>query len=410
MIYKTYDKKRNQSFACTHIATIFMLVLLSATAYATEQSSDLLIYNSDTILIESYPLETLMESDSVLRNKIFNYSDTVSCISSGCWRGHIATWTIKNDSLFLINLISGCKDHQFKLEEVFETGLIKNKKVFAGWYTGKLLESRGWFEPEADKDPDKFSCKIVNGKAEGLNSDKKQPTKTFTIYINTSSFYLRPDCCQDWKWEINNKELSFEKDSINVVSNFPKFDTVYFQISDTIVKELILTRFRPGRTYQLNYNICCQYFDFRDKANSELYKNLNEGEYLDTVNSIESGTVQFVIKNYYGNDPVIGLYGDIFAPFSSGVQIHNDELSQKATAFVTGYSGFVHHIVIGKAIIESDSLYSDDETTNRIMLGDDKIAQFTEQLFSIRFRFLNQENLVVIYDYKENKVELLIDE
>ncbi len=59
-----------------------------------------------------------MESDSVIRKKIFEHSDNV-CISSACWRGHVGTRKIEDNRLYLIKLVSDCEDITFELDYVF---------------------------------------------------------------------------------------------------------------------------------------------------------------------------------------------------------------------------------------------------------------------------------------------------
>ena len=131
--------------------TTILLILISMTVLATEQTPDNLIYRSDTIYIDTYPLGKLLETDSIVRNLIFGYSEEL-CISSACWRGYVATWIIENDSLFLIGLISGCEDYKFKLEDVFGTEKVRNNKVHARWFTGELTV-----------EPKRNSSNIVNG-------------------------------------------------------------------------------------------------------------------------------------------------------------------------------------------------------------------------------------------------------
>ncbi len=55
-------------------ATI-LLILFSLTIFATEQTPDVLIYKSDTICLETYPFEILMDSDSLIQQKIFGDKD-----------------------------------------------------------------------------------------------------------------------------------------------------------------------------------------------------------------------------------------------------------------------------------------------------------------------------------------------
>ena len=165
-------------------ATI-LLILLSLSLFATEQSPDILIYKSDTIFIDTYPLENLMESDSLLKKKIFENSDEI-CMSSGCWRGHVATWKIENDSLFLIKLINGCEDFEFKLENVFGEKNVENNQVFANWFSGDLnasFEEYLYFDPLSWEDiySKSIKCRVLNGKVEIINITEKSDCEKASI-------------------------------------------------------------------------------------------------------------------------------------------------------------------------------------------------------------------------------------
>ncbi len=155
------------------VTTTILLILFSLTIFATEQTPDVLIYKSDTIYIETYPFEVLMDSDSLIRQKIFEDSDDF-CISSGCWRGHVATWTIENDSLFLTNLLNGCEEFEFKLNEVFHNRKVIDNKVFADWFTGDLLEYESWFVliDDSTENTERLSLKIVEGKKQKHSGNK----------------------------------------------------------------------------------------------------------------------------------------------------------------------------------------------------------------------------------------------
>ena len=110
---------------------------------ATEQAADLLIYKSDTIYLDKYPLAKLAQQDSVIANRLKDNN----CFSTACWRQHIGIWKIENDSLFLIGLKECCNYKNIPLNKIFNSSKIKNKKVFASWYCeiivagfGKLLK------------------------------------------------------------------------------------------------------------------------------------------------------------------------------------------------------------------------------------------------------------------------------
>ncbi len=117
----------------------FALLLAVLTLKATEQRPDLLIYKSDTILIDKFPLDILIEEDSLIAKEIIDST----CISSDCWRQYIATWKIENDSLFLIGLKDCCNDKTISLKKVFGKSYIKNEKVFANWYSETITAGFG---------------------------------------------------------------------------------------------------------------------------------------------------------------------------------------------------------------------------------------------------------------------------
>lgn len=91
---------------------------------ATPQVPDYLIYNGDTLTIESNPLETYFEDhprpDSLLSSQ-----------SSACWRGYIAFWKIENDSLFLEKMVRESGE-EIDFSAIFNDR-DTNKKIHADW-------------------------------------------------------------------------------------------------------------------------------------------------------------------------------------------------------------------------------------------------------------------------------------
>jgi len=67
------------------------------------QVPDILIYKGDTLSLFSNPLEPYLKS------KGFEDNDR-GCNSSACWRGYVATWVLRNDSLFLMS-IKSCSNY-----------------------------------------------------------------------------------------------------------------------------------------------------------------------------------------------------------------------------------------------------------------------------------------------------------
>lgn len=119
------------------ILLLIGLFSYSLESFATAQYPDILIDGKDTVAIFSNPLEQYLEKkkDRILCGKILEWSSTA------CYRGYQATWIIKNDSLFLIEVRHGCGEKhskRFNLKKEFGT-----RKVFANWYTGNIYSPRG---------------------------------------------------------------------------------------------------------------------------------------------------------------------------------------------------------------------------------------------------------------------------
>jgi hypothetical protein len=210
--------------------TAISLIFFSLTLFATEQTPDLLIYKSDTIYIESYPLEYLMDNDSIINKALFFLDDM--CISTDCWRGHIATWKIENDSLFLVNLVDCCYGYQLDMDKIFGK---TSSKVFAGWYSGELTEYQSWFSKK-NKNSNSFRCKIINGRVEFLNHEKSTVRKRAAVLIDNfistdTSIYVRVDKNPILLTEDKNYEITELKHFIAENIRFPQNDdcmgTVY---------------------------------------------------------------------------------------------------------------------------------------------------------------------------------------
>jgi hypothetical protein len=119
------------------IGIVFMMVIPMVQAFATGQIGDRLIYKGDTLLLFSNPLEDYL---SAKQKRSIN-DHVLEETSTACYRGYLATWEIMNDSLFLESIRKGCQEENPEyFDLVSEFG---SKKVFAGWYTGKILAPGG---------------------------------------------------------------------------------------------------------------------------------------------------------------------------------------------------------------------------------------------------------------------------
>ncbi len=123
-----------------------LFVFISNFASATAQFGDRLIYDNDTLVIFSNPLEQYWRGSE---NRTLNGRE-LSWNSTACYRGYIATWKIENDSLFLLELqdvsLEG-ESSMFGLAESVENfDLISEfgtNRVYANWFTGEIRSQRG---------------------------------------------------------------------------------------------------------------------------------------------------------------------------------------------------------------------------------------------------------------------------
>ena len=101
------------------------------------QSTDILIYQGDTLHLDKSPLEGLEYVTSRIKDK-------EKYISSGCWNGYVAEWIIENGNLYLINIYSysTSKNINKRLEKILKKKFI-NGKMIVNWFTGTIIGGYG---------------------------------------------------------------------------------------------------------------------------------------------------------------------------------------------------------------------------------------------------------------------------
>lgn len=118
-------------------------MLITSAAFATAQAPDALIYNGKPYDLFSNPLEDFYGGDESKRPKFWVEPNTMS---SGNWRGYVATWEIIDDKLYLtkidswlcrpsIRTKSGCR--RVTVRDLFG-GKVVDGKVFASWFSDNL--------------------------------------------------------------------------------------------------------------------------------------------------------------------------------------------------------------------------------------------------------------------------------
>jgi hypothetical protein len=105
--------------------------------FATAQYGDLLIIKKDTFEIFSNPLEGYFDKKG---NRTIN-GEEIQGSCTALWRGYVATWQLKNDSLFLVRIQTDyCGDHPVDLDVKKEFG---TNKVFANWVNHTIIQTKG---------------------------------------------------------------------------------------------------------------------------------------------------------------------------------------------------------------------------------------------------------------------------
>lgn len=136
------------------ILILLLFSILSNLCIATAQIGDLLIWNNDTLVMFSNPLDKYCDTCNVRSGIIekLNSKDSLlhpdkylqvheSLESTACWRGYSAVWKLKNNKLYL-DKIMACHDPELILElkEIFPQS---NNELFAEWYTGDIILPQG---------------------------------------------------------------------------------------------------------------------------------------------------------------------------------------------------------------------------------------------------------------------------
>jgi hypothetical protein len=99
------------------IKVLLLGLFFTLNVFGTIQIPDLLIYSGDTILIETFPLESYFNDQNPRPDSLF----LKDCLSTACWRGYQAIWKIENDRLFLVSILDCCADDKLMLvDSVYE--------------------------------------------------------------------------------------------------------------------------------------------------------------------------------------------------------------------------------------------------------------------------------------------------
>jgi len=121
------------------LKSLFVVLVLSSLCSATTQIQDRIIYDSNEYFgdYEEFPLEDYWSDENPKPECLY-------MTSTACWRGYIATWEIRNGSLFLKSLgkeaMPNADETPIPLTNVFPDA---DGPVPAEWYSGVLECNRG---------------------------------------------------------------------------------------------------------------------------------------------------------------------------------------------------------------------------------------------------------------------------
>jgi len=247
------------------ILFLFFLSISFVKTFATGQIGDRLIFNGDTLMLFTNPLEDYLSNKP--KRTINNYELTWT--STACYRGYIATWEVTNDSLFLLSVQKGCQDENpqyFDLKSEFGAS-----RVFVNWYTGKALAQKGkllYYVHDAYESlyETEIEFQIEKGQVIGIKTYDNSKSKQ-SVY-SQNDIKLRQFIYSNINWEIlptnKNKEIivviQFSAnengiiDSVKVLRGYNAvFDHEAIRIVKTIPEWNIY--YKHGKHKRINWNL-----------------------------------------------------------------------------------------------------------------------------------------------------------
>lgn len=136
---------------------LLIVFLLPFSAGATRQEPDRILYKGKLLLTGVAQGGYSIVTDSIYKFTKYN---------TACVKGYVATWELRNDSLFLIKVCDG------SFEEIPLSVLYPHRDtsfgVFASWFNHQLLARRGNWLPV-------FSAKFKEGKIETFQELEEVP-------------------------------------------------------------------------------------------------------------------------------------------------------------------------------------------------------------------------------------------
>jgi|GEM_PF-4741131 len=144
--------------------------------FSTNQMSDILIWNQDTLYLYNSPLEIIPDLSEKLRANIEEVE-----ISSDCWNGFYAEWEIIDNTLYLTNIYECNSDKNLnsKFEKIlnrkFKNGLMKADWVNTDFWCGKNFVPEQTLYISIFKH--EYNLNFINAKLEKIKESHYLPCK-----------------------------------------------------------------------------------------------------------------------------------------------------------------------------------------------------------------------------------------
>ncbi len=172
-----------------------MLLLGSANAsFATFQAGDILKYKGQELRTPVFPLEEY----ALIVEKTISLQIAPHTMSTGNYRGYVATWEVQSNELYLIEIEGWIKgsfvenkvtaepfnSHKKASLELLFPGKVKNGRVLADWFSGTIFApgSRwGASLPKEDQKKQEAEAELIISIERGIVTkveDRRSPNKT----------------------------------------------------------------------------------------------------------------------------------------------------------------------------------------------------------------------------------------
>jgi hypothetical protein len=178
-------------------------LFLAAKVFATAQAPDYLIYQGEKYRLHVNPLEELFLKKEKLR-------PNTEIITSGNWRGYIATFEIKEGTLFIseitISKPDPTKQHSYVSESVLQKTFPKQADRKMSWFSGLLV--------------------VPLGKRTGYVHLSYASQYGGYLLIRVNNGQVQESCEMTFEEYMEYKTRQFE-----VFKNTPEYDTLYKKLS-----------------------------------------------------------------------------------------------------------------------------------------------------------------------------------